>query len=243
VVLENGLRVSAKLASQRSASMRAYRVLVPMAALLLSSCASVGIVVIDLGVDAEISGVSPSGARWQSSAANFAREPVVPKASSTFPATVYNGPIFAWRFYAAPDSIGTDIRSNIPTPVCFRFDEARISSNNRPQPIPLTVNWVTIDGRPSWDEASTDATKRKMTKQCFSGTFTRFSFGPDASALFANGTLFDAALDKNRERMGTSGKGNSITIYVPIEYSGVREDVEIKLTVTDSATRISNFLR
>lgn len=219
------------------------QVLSAVCAAAFAGCAAAGIVVIDLSLDVQVSGSNASGQRWQSSAANFSREPVVPNASSLFPATVYNGAAFSWRFYAAPDSIGVAIRSNATTSVCFRFDEARIASNIHPLPIPLVVNWLTIDGKPNWDGVTSEAAKRSMTKRCFGSTYTRIAFGPDPTELFKSGALFDATLDASKQRLASSGRGNSITLFVPIEHSGIREDVEIKLTVADSATRISNFLR
>jgi hypothetical protein len=213
------------------------------AALTSVGCANLGIPVIDIDLEVQVQRRAISGLQLASNPAQFSREPAFPKSPAKFPAVVYGGELFAARFVIEPNSIGIAVRSQQSGQICFRFDEATLKSNFLPQASPLNVMWVQVAGKPIFSDKPTYGAAYQPSKQCFNQEFTRYAFGPDLTALFPNGTMFNVKLTESGNTIATNGRGNWLRISVPVEYDGKKEEVDILLTAKNSAMRISNFLR
>ena len=210
---------------------------------LFGGCASLGIPVVDIDLGVSIESVSRTNERLQSTPRDFSREPLFKGAHFKFDATVYSGELFAWRFFATTDSIGASIRSTVPDPICFRFDEARLQSSMQSREIPLRIKWSQRAGAPIHSDAKTDGRSYPAVQQCFSSVFTAFSFGPELIELFPNDAMFNIKLSDSGNTMASNGKGQWLKLLVPVEHSGKREDVTITFVANDTSIRIGNFLR
>lgn len=212
--------------------------------MLLAACSTLGIPVIDLGVQAVVTGKDEKGQVWRSTPEQFTHEALFVKSPASFPATVYHGEKFHWRFFAESDAIGSAVRSALQMPICFRFDQATLSSNMQLEPLPLRIKWSRVDRKPVYTEPNVrpfDGRSYAPIKQCFGSEFTRFDFGPDLIRLFPNDTMFNVKLSASGNTMAENGRGNWLNLTVPIEYGDKREQVTITLTAIESAVRKIQF--
>ena len=221
---------------------------------LAASCESMKTVGANFALDVQVKGRDAAGIAWEAIPAQIADYPSDARASSPFPHKQYLGKDFNWEFSAGASGIGGGIRSLKSSPVCFRFDEAKLSSNMNAKPTRLQVSQV-ISNKPF--DAQTDPRldkklvplgilrPRKGDEYLFtppSLCFTAekqggFHFAIDLSALFPSGHMFNVSW-ANDKLVGT-GVGNWLKMSVPIEYDGKREEVEVTLVARDSRLSIS----
>lgn len=180
-----------------------------------------GTVVVDVELDVEISGRDAAGNVWHAEAREFSKRRH-PQSVSPFPNVHYEGHIFEWRIVAGQSSLGYFIRSRVAGLVCFRFDQAQLSSNFYPSPIPLRVKGYLLSG----DDTCFSAEKGGPV-------------GMDLvlTDLFPSGQLFNINQSGHSTAYSETGVGNWLKITVPIEYLGKREIVDVTLTARESRAR------
>ena len=163
-----------------------------------------------------------------------------------FDAVRYETNVLSWTFGTGTLGFGGSVMNLSASPLCLRFDEARLASNLHTAEIPLSVSSVSHTLTGGWTIlGSTDPKKLRYfapPSLCFMpNKSTSISLGPDLSALFPNLTMFNVKWPDGDPNLTERGIGNWLKIVLPIEYDGKRETLEVKLTATDSKARLSNY--
>lgn len=220
---------------------------VALFSLLLSFCAGCalapGSVAIYHVLDVEISGRNSDGKVWRAEPSDLKILPATANATNPFPRLQYHGKTFIWTIGAANLGIGSDIRSQLATPVCFRFDEARLTSNTQSKEIPMRITWAYFYqiATGKWTQLQTPEGQSESFVAppiCFTPVQSRlFGLHIDLSELFPNQRMFNVKWHGKDPTLLERGIGNWLRMQVPIEYEGKREDLDIKFTVKDSAGR------
>lgn len=208
----------------------------------LSGCA--GVVVVDIAFDVQISGRDDSGQLWRAAPDDFVSLPRSPLRASPFPDVRYQGKIFQWDFESG--ALGGRIRSMRSGPVCFRFDQARLKSNFQQMETPMRVFSTMQFSDGAWKVLRQERVGGKQSHVpptlCFSTHhLERFIISADTSEVFPQGTYFNIQNSTGETSLSEKGIGNWLTLLVPIEYEGKREDLDIKITVKDSKARRSYY--
>ena len=198
--------------------------------------------IVDVEIDVQVAGRDADGRAWRAAPGEIAKQTRHPQSTSPFANTVYEGPLFEWRFLAGTKSLGYVIRNKVAGPLCFRFDQARLTSNMQPKEIPMQVNSVrqSSPSKPFVPVRNQPGEKPMFTPPslCFvQGELTAIGLVVDMAELFPSGNMFDIKWEGMDTRLLNRGIGNWLKIRVPIEYAGKREEVEITLTATNSAAR------
>ena len=167
-----------------------------------------------------------------------------PQAASPYPNIHYNSPLFEWIIGASPGGIGYFFKSNLKQPICFRFDQAMLTSNFKPSPTPLGVTWArygAIGGQIKVDRSSIYA-PGTMPSLCASpDKGATFAFVADYSDLFPSGQLFNINQQGKSSHYTEHGAGKWLKMRMPIEYEGKREIMEVTFTAINSIARFSYY--
>ncbi len=206
-------------------------------------CQSMRTVIVDLDFDVQVGGRDAEGRAWRSAPGEISKQRD-PKAASIFSNAHYAGKIFEWRISADPGGFGYFIRSNVPGQICFRFDQARLSSNMQRKEIPMRVSWARYGPLPGPIQLLTNKAGEHRIfdapSLCANETSgSTFGFIFDLSELFPTGKMFNINQSGNDLEFSDRGTGNWLKLYVPIEYEGKREQLEVTLTSIDSRARNS----
>ncbi len=216
---------------------------VSLAALFATACA-IGSVVVAYSFDGSIGGVDQAGQPWQA-APDQVRLLHRGDELSAFTSIEYLGERFHWRIGAGLGGIGGTISNISSSRICFGFDEASISSNFRPDPVPLRVFHVVNfkDGKWSRVLGSTRPEQRgDLTApplRLAGGEEVVVSLGMNLQEVFPNKTLFNVRWPEGEPRLVEKGVGNWFRIDMPIEVDGKRESFWITVTAKDSSARMS----
>lgn len=219
-------------------------VLLAAAVVAVAGCA--GSVIVEFAVDAKLNRVDQTGKISPARETEINTQPLPPGMAVSFSAPRYRGDVFEWFMGTSAHGLGGDITNLIASPLCFRFDQVRLSSNMQPNETPMRVFSVahTLTGK--WASlGSTDPKKRQYfvpPSLCFlPGKSAHISLGTDLSKLFPNKTMFNVSWPEGQTNLIENGIGNWIKIVLPIEYEGKRETLEVTLTAKDSKARISYY--
>ena len=183
------------------------------------------------------------GRAWRAVPKDVRELPVGANAESPFPRVQYEHTAFVWDIFLGESSFNGTIRSKIASDVCLRFDQARLSSSSQSSEVPLRVftglkgpaNKMLVMGAPDRDKSKSVA----PPQLCFAGLQTDFFwFKPDLTELFPNQRMFNSISAQDTADPSQRGIGNWLTMTVPIEYDGKREELQLKLTATDSRTKL-----
>lgn len=211
-----------------------------------SGCATVQV---DFAVDAQVAVRDEGGRAWRAVPEDVRELPVGANAESpfstesVFPRVQYEHKAFVWDILLGESSFNGTIRSKIASEVCLRFDQARLSSSSQSSEVPLRVftglkgpaNKMLVMGALGHDKSKSVAPPRL----CFTALQTDFFwFKPDLSELFPNQRMFNSISAQNTVDPLQRGIGNWLVITVPIEYQGKREELQLKLTATDSRAKL-----
>ncbi len=206
-------------------------------------CQSMTTVIVDLDFDVQVGGRDAEGNAWRSGAGEISKQRD-PKAASVFSNVHYAGKIFEWRVSADPGGFGYFIRSNARGPVCFRFDQARLSSNMQSKEIPMRVRWARYGPLPGPIQILANKGGENRVFEAppicadeTSGSTLGFIF--DLSELFPSGQMFNINQRGRELEFSERGTGNWLKIQVPVEYEGKREQIDVTLTSIDSRARNS----
>lgn len=165
-----------------------------------------------------------------------------PKAASPYPNIHYNSSLFEWIIGASPGTVGYFFKSNLNSPVCFRFDQATLTSNFKSTPTPLSITWTRygeVGGVVTVERSSIYAT-RPMPSQCANADKgTSFDFVADYTQLFPSGQIFNINQQGKNRDYTEHGAGNWLKMRLPIEYDGKREMMEVTFTAINSVARYS----
>ena len=206
---------------------------------ITTGCAAIQTLIIDVDVDVQMGGRDATGRVWQAAPSEIIRQTRHPQAASPFAGVSYRGPIFEWRFNGADGGLSGPIYTKISTPVCVRFDQARLTSNMQAKEIPLRITGLSYAGQIPIRDKVGDRRFVAAPSLCFSEKIHAFGMVPDLSQLFPSGTMFNIRSIGKDANLVDRGVGNWIKLHVPIEYDGKREDLEVTLVVKDSRARIS----
>ncbi|MBL8523262.1 MAG: hypothetical protein JNN20_06215 [Betaproteobacteria bacterium] len=217
-----------------------YLLITICALLFTSGCSTVRV---NFDLDINVTGRDADGRAWQSEPKDITTRLLSARSSSSFPLKQYDHPAFRWIVSMGAQTFGGSIRSKLDSPVCFRFDQARISSNMRQDDIPFGVfdSFQIQAPQPPMPAYRVDRTKMKWPPGfCFapiSNAFDTFWFMPDLSLLFPNKRMFNVTWQEFEIEKMQRGKGNWLKLKVPVEYQGKREELEFTFTVIDAEAR------
>jgi len=232
----------------RQALMRLRRgvLLAMFAAITVATSGCVGTVVVEYSLDAKVQRTAESGVVQQATADQFSVQALSPGTLVAFPAVDYKSDAFAWSIGTSSLGLGGAVQSFASTPLCFRLDQATLSSNFQSREVPLHVATVfhMIYGTPHRLGSNRPSDRKLFVPQpiCFlSKTPTNFSFWPDLSELFPSEKMFNVRWPEGEPNLTEHGVGNWIKLTLPIEYDGKRERLELTLTAKDSKARLSYY--
>jgi hypothetical protein len=227
------------------------RITIIILSALLAGCESMRTVIVNVDYDVEVSGTDEAGLKWQAPSSEIKRERHE-KAASPFPNVRYDGRLVEWKIGAGPKDFGYFFRSKTDEPVCFRFDQAQMTSNFQRDPKPLRITWARygpIGGQimvmpaalrdKSVVAAKVDTRPVAPTVCAAPDKGTTFGFVVDASELFPSGQLFNINQAGKELDYTERGTGNWWKISVPIEHGGKREQIEATFTARGSKARNS----
>lgn len=211
---------------------------------LLAGCASMRNVIVDVDFDAQIQMRDNTG-QYQLVAPSEVTKERHPQAASPFPHVHYNGKLFEWRISAGKHSLGYFFRGNLNEPLCFRFDEATMTSNFQTKEVPMRLR-ATRHGPIGGDlqaklNAPNESPSPAPSVCSFSDKGATYLFRPDLSELFPSGQLFNINQTGDSLSYSERGAGNWLRIRFPIESGGKREELEVTLTAKDSKARYSYY--
>jgi hypothetical protein len=211
-------------------------------ALLLAACGP-GTVIVDYAVRADV-----VLRNVEDGAVEMGEVVVVPRPAgllSPFDAVQYRGRDFEWTFGTGTLGMGGSVANRSPSRLCLRFDEARVSSNLHPAPVPLKAySWATFEDK--WKLlGSTDPKQRQdfgPPALCVEpGKETRFSFAPDLGELFPTQKMFNVRWAGNEPELTDKGLGNWIALSLPVSVGDKAQVMDVRLTAVDSKARISTY--
>ena len=220
------------------------------AVLLMIVAASVigcaGTVIVEFSVDASVSGRDEAGKTWQAQADELSRPPLPPGILVSFPSTLYAGKKFDWAFTPSAYGLSGRITNHLASPICFRFDQARLQSSFQANAIPLRVyTAMQRSGGKMVKLGSNDPKIRQLhihPMLCFeTEKDVTLSFWPDLHELFPTQHMFNVSWPDGVPNLSDRGIGNWFKLNVPIEYEGKRETLEVTLTAVDSKARTSHY--
>jgi hypothetical protein len=209
---------------------------------LSAGCESMRTVIVDVDFDVQLQVRDATGRVQRAAPEEFTRKRH-PQAASPFPYVDYRGKLFDWSIGASNGSLGYFFRSNSSGPICFRFDEARLTSNFQPKEVPLRIKGArygpiggeilekrSIPGEEPYAAPSVCAPPEKGAT---------LGFVLDYSELFPNGKMFNINQAGKSLTYSEHGAKNWLRIRMPIEYDGKREELEVVFTANDSKARNS----
>lgn len=217
-------------------------------AAIVVACTSgcVGTVIVEFNVDARVISRDDAGKEWQARPEEFSKPPLPTGILVAFPTIVYSGQKFELTLAAGTYGFSAGVTNHTISPLCFRFDQAKLASNMHLSDIGFVVFNANRFAAGKWTLVGSTDPKRHSPfvhpAFCFdAGTTTRISFGPDLHELFPNGTMFNVSWPEGVPNLIDRGIGNWLRLIVPIEYNGKRETLEVTLTATDSKARIVHY--
>lgn len=214
---------------------------------LTGGCASPGRVVVDFALDVEVAGHDRAGRTWRATTDAITTLPQDPKAGSPFSYVQFQGAVFHWQFTAGSRGFGGRIRSQLPGQACFRFDQARLTSSMQAKEIPMRVSLAIHhpSKRPPLVLQNMKVEDRPFVPPpfCFSPDQAEFfNLAPDLSELFPSSRMFNVSWSDNEPTLVERGIGKWLKIFVPVEYEGKRDELEITLTATNSKAKVTYSL-
>ncbi len=209
--------------------------------LLLTGCGAMKTEGANFALDIRVSGTGSNGAKWEATPEQVTVGDTGQPPTSAFQTKTFSSDVFRWKFAIGATGIGGDFENRTGTPLCIRFDQARLSSNFRTDPVQLKVSqvihaphkreWVIQRPKPS------EPAQFVPPKLCFtSGQPEYFSLAPDASQIFPSSKLFNIRFDGAQSGQGI---GNWVKLSVPLDVDGKTEAVEIVFTARDSKLTVS----
>jgi hypothetical protein len=204
-----------------------------------SGCASLGTVVVGFDLDVQVTGLDVKGDTWRAGKDEITKRPRDSKTAPYFSDVRYQGKVLLWETGAGSDGFGYAIQSQVPGPVCLRFDQARLTSNMQGMEVAMRVSRVR-QGPPQLPTIELPKNRSETgffvaPPLCFGREKAdNFFLAPDLSALFPNGKMFNVRWIGNEPTLSERGIGNWLKIHVPVEYEGKREEFEVTLTAKDS---------
>ena len=218
-----------------------YLLLVTGCIVLNVGCA--GHVIVEFDLEAQLSGRDATGKTWRAEPQEFISIRLHPKASTPFPPLQYQGKDFDWEFATNPRAFGGFVVNKTQGRLCFQFAEARLTSSMQADEIPIRASYfyhyiantkTPIERR--------EATFFSPPPVCHSpGERGYFLISPDLSALFPTGHMFNIRWPDFEASPVGKGVGQWVQLKLPVDIDGKREELLLKLTVRDSASRKSYF--
>lgn len=222
----------------------------PFALASLGGCLTPSAIIIGFDVDLQVVSVGPSGVLWSSRPEQISKTVPKPIELDRFGDTVYRGPMFKAGFGVANTSIGVSLANNSAGEICFRFDEARLSTNFQSTSVAVR-GWPPVDAdeerRVGWKQywALRRATgKLPLPKTCLAPGEQRVENGvsvADMKEIFPSGMMFNVAHPENVPKLESNGIGNWVKLYLPIDVAGGRENLEFTMTARQSVARASYY--
>lgn len=214
-----------------------------LATLVATACA-VGSVVVAYSLDGSFGGVDQAGQPWQA-APDQVRLLHRGDELSSFTSIEYLGEKFHWRIGAGLGGIGGPITNVSSSRICLGYNEALISSNFRPDPVPLRVFSVVHHGDGKWKRVSGSTRPEQRgdltaPPLCLvGGEVVIVSMAMNLEDVFPNKTFFNVRWPDGEPRLVDKGVGNWFRLAMPLEIDGKRESIWVTVTAKDSHARMS----
>ena len=222
---------------------------------LLAGCKFITIHSVNTDIDLQIEGRDADGKSWRAPAGEIVRQPLYPGSTQRFTRPVYEGPLVSWRmgaslagsdFVSSTGGVEYVIRNKLPVMLCFRFDQAMLSSNLHPQEVAMRVRHAEQHSRlkPFVPHPNPQGERPIVTPPpfCFEpGEPNDVWFSLDTAELFPSGHLFDLRWEGKDTHLLNQGIGNSLRMRLPIEYAGKREEMTVTITVMESKAHLQLY--
>lgn len=212
------------------------------ATLALTGCAGTLLVSHDFSVSAR--GIDPSGRRWNADPTKI--ETTAASSIGLGSAVVrIRAQQLEWTFQTANHRIGIAVVNLSDSELAIEFEKAQVSSNFHPRSVALSDlisdalvlhELTTQDRTPLTESSHLKLSAVKLPPRAS----VRLSLIPKWQLLFPNTTLFNAVWQGDGKVI-ESGRGNWLTLTVPVEQKAGRETFEFTLVSEKIATRIVNF--
>jgi hypothetical protein len=208
---------------------------------LFAGCA--GTVIVDYALTAKLSGLEASGDFWQASSHEFRHITLHPQASTPFRPLRYEGRDFDWEFVVNPQAFGGAVQNKTQTRLCLFLDQGKLSSNLHSGEIPIRSKFYYRytggdEARVERRESVAFSPPPFCLRPSVKGSFM---LDADLATLFPTGRMFNVRWPAYEATPAGKGIGNWIRIKVPMERNGKREELDLTLTVIDSAARSSYY--
>ena len=162
-----------------------------------------------------------------------------------FGSTIYRGPLFEAIFAATRGGFVVSLTNTSASEICFRFDEARLSSNYQETNMALRI-FSPVDPliRPNMTKEDLDKLRaggpQKMEKACLiPGAKRRVPCYLAVKDFFPSGFMFNVAHPEHVPKLEPNGIGNWVKLYLPIDLAGRRENLVFTMTARQSHARAS----
>jgi len=205
-----------------------------------------GTVVVDFAIEAQVMGRSELGVISNASPGEIEIVPRPQGLASPFPAVRFRNESLDWTFGTGTFGFGGNVTNRMNSPLCLRFDEAKIASNLHPEEIPMKVYSMIRADSGRWTTLGTFRPEHQVafvpSPLCIDPhSATWVSFGTVLEEVFPTRRMFNVQWADGDLRLADRGVGNWFRIVVPVELERNRNLIEVTLTATDSRARISNF--
>jgi hypothetical protein len=209
----------------------------------LAGCLKPSSIGVLFDIDLEVRGSRADGSTWQANATNISKGKPSPKEFDPYGDTIFRNREIEANFAVIKSGFSVVLSNLTPSTICFRFDQAKLSSNFEPTPKVLrTVLSLRDGGYPRITEAERlkgiEVGPVPMNKICVEGGGSMHIACFDRQmAAFPSGKMFNIAYPNDAPVLNPDGIGNWAILHLPVEYADRRESLEFKMTATQSRAR------
>jgi hypothetical protein len=203
------------------------------------ACSAMRTVIADFDIDGAAKLVTEAGVEVPGSASKLVRVPPPAKRISPYPDLRYDGALFSTTLTINSDGVSGTIVNNAGTPLTFRFDQARVSSNVQSEPVALEVFGGQI--KHTLVAVKPDG-PRVIAVPMLSlqpGEKALLEFVPSYAKLYPSKRLFGVSFVGNSPEIAEAGVGNTLTLRVPVEHAGKRQIWLLELKAKETKVRSS----
>lgn len=211
----------------------------------LSSCTSLGTIIVDYDIDVEAKVNAQSVQIKHIRPQDMKRSP--PPAGSLLPfgSSTYQGATFDWTFSVGTLGLGGSISNKTDSELCIRFDQSTIASNFSTMRKPLLVSGFRHTASGEWTTIGHDRKKRTLftpPKLCVPPLKkAQFSLSPDLETLFPSGKMFNVEWRDRVAELIEKGISNKVMYSVTVESPTRAIELDVTMVATDSRARWSYY--
>ena len=203
----------------------------------LGGCASMRTIIVDFDMEG-FAALDGSGARANDPERALLKVARRPGELSPYPRLVYTGSLFSAKLSINSDTISGEFLNNSGEPLTLRFDQASVSSNQHPAPLPLQA-WSGRVGQVHVFKGKASMPLRLPLLVVPPGASASLVIAPFFQGLYPSGRLFGVQFEKSAPEIVTSGVGNTWQLSVPVEWKGETLAWKINVKAIKESARTS----